>query len=231
MPESIGSTLKQRREARHLSIQQVAEQTRVRMHYLQALENDDLSAIPSMVQARGFLRIYAEFLGLKLEDLSSMSRSNESQSIASTAASPAEALPVSAQANVPASDSRPRLTLFSGLRDRFARHPALEDVSHEPEPSTSPEPQAEPEIFVPVRSHEELPASPEQTHAPEPKKLIVEPDPAVKPARVRKPSSKKTSNKKPVRTKAETKTPMPAKPSKVSAGRQARVKKKIMEFL
>jgi len=221
MTEPIGSTLKQRREARHLSIQQVAEQTRVRMHYLQALENDDLSAIPSMVQARGFLRIYAEFLGLKLEDLSSMSRSNESQSIASTAASP----------NVPASDSRPRLTLFSGLRDRFARHPALEDVSHEPEPSTSPEPQAEPEIFVPVRSHEELPASPEQTHAPEPKKLIVEPDPAVKPARVRKPSSKKTSNKKPVRTKAETKTPMPAKPSKVSAGRQARVKKKIMEFL
>jgi len=222
MTESIGSTLKQRREARHLSIQQVAEQTRVRMHYLQALENDDLSAIPSMAQARGFLRIYAEFLGLKLDDLSSVSRSIESQAITSTAASLAEALPAPAQSNVSASDSRPRPTFFGGLRDRFARRPALEDVSHEPEPSTSSEPQAEPEVFVPVRSHEELPAAPEQTHAPEP---------VVKPARVRKPPSKKTSNKKPVRTKAETKTPKPAKPSKVSAGRQARVKKKITDFL
>ena len=71
MAESIGSTLKQRREARHLSIEQAAEQTRLRKYYLQALENDDLSAIPSMVQARGFLRIYTEFLGLNLDELSS----------------------------------------------------------------------------------------------------------------------------------------------------------------
>src|SRR5271169_2910897 len=171
MTESIGSTLKQRREARHLSIQQVAEQTRVRMHYLQALENDDLSAIPSMVQARGFLRLYAEFLGLKLDELSSGPRSNESESITSTAASPAEALPAPAQSNLPASDSGPRPTFFGGLRDRFARRPALEHVSLEPERSTSSQPQAEPEVFVPVRTHEELPAAPEETHAPEPKSI------------------------------------------------------------
>ncbi len=83
MTESIGSTLKQRREARHLSIEQAAEQTRVRKYYLQALENDDLSAIPSVVQARGFLRIYTEFLGLKLDELSSAMHSTESRALPS----------------------------------------------------------------------------------------------------------------------------------------------------
>jgi cytoskeletal protein RodZ len=69
MNESIGAKLKQARELRRLTLQQVSETTKVRPHYLQALENDDLSAISSVAQARGFLRIYAEFLGLTPADL------------------------------------------------------------------------------------------------------------------------------------------------------------------
>jgi cytoskeletal protein RodZ len=69
MSESIGAKLKQARESRRLTLQQVSETTKVRTHYLQALENDDLSAISSVAQARGFLRIYAEFLGLTPADL------------------------------------------------------------------------------------------------------------------------------------------------------------------
>jgi cytoskeletal protein RodZ len=41
------------------------------------LENDDLSAISSTAQARGFLRIYAEFLGLNVEDLVPVKRPEE----------------------------------------------------------------------------------------------------------------------------------------------------------
>lgn len=69
MEESIGAKLRQARELRRLTLQQVSESTKVRPHYLQALENDDLSAIPSAAQARGFLGIYAGFLRLDLSEL------------------------------------------------------------------------------------------------------------------------------------------------------------------
>ena len=221
MTESSGSTLKQRREARHLSIEQVAVQTRIRAHYLQALENDDLSAIPSMVQARGFLRIYSEFLGLNLDELSSAARSTETKLPASPAASTAEPAAAPAQSNVSASDSQPRSTFFGGLRDRFARRPSVEAMTPEPEPSSPSESESAPEVFVPVRTHEELPSAPEESGQPGPMKL----NPVTKPARVRKASSEKTSTKKPVRTKAEK-----TKSSKTGAGRKARVKKKITKL-
>ena len=219
MAEPIGSTLKHRREARHLSIAQVAEQTRIRPHYLQALENDDLSAIPSMAQARGFLRNYSEFLGLNLDDLSSSARPTESQLPTTAIASLAEPLSAPAPSDVSASNSQPRPTFFGSLRDRFARRPSAEAVAPAPEASIPSE--AEHEVFVPVRTHEELPAAPEESSQPEPTKL----NPVTKPARVRKTSSKKTSTKKPERTKAKT-----TKSSKAGAGRDARVKKKITKL-
>src|SRR5512143_676358 len=69
MEVSIGARLKQAREQRRLTIAEVSEATRVRVHYLQALENDDFTSMPSTAQARGFLRIYAAFLGLDLASL------------------------------------------------------------------------------------------------------------------------------------------------------------------
>lgn len=64
MAESIGQQLRQARQARALTLEEVASATHVRVHYLQALEAGDLGAVPSLAQARGFLRIYAEHLGL-----------------------------------------------------------------------------------------------------------------------------------------------------------------------
>ncbi len=64
--QSIGEQLKQARKARKLTLKQAVQATRIRSYYLEALESDDLSAIPSPVQARGFLRLYAEYLGLNL---------------------------------------------------------------------------------------------------------------------------------------------------------------------
>lgn len=66
MPETLGQRLRQAREERHLALEKVAESTRIRLHYLQALETDDYSLIPSAAQARGFLRNYADFLGIDL---------------------------------------------------------------------------------------------------------------------------------------------------------------------
>jgi cytoskeleton protein RodZ len=69
MTKTIGQRLKIEREEQRLTLEKVFEATRIRVPYLQALEADDLSVLPSPVQARGYLRNYAEFLGLDFESI------------------------------------------------------------------------------------------------------------------------------------------------------------------
>lgn len=69
MPESIGQRLKQTREARYLTLERASEDTRIRILFLQALEADDYSVIPSAAQGRGFLRNYAEYLKLDIDEM------------------------------------------------------------------------------------------------------------------------------------------------------------------
>jgi cytoskeleton protein RodZ len=64
MKDSIGQQLCRTRKERSLTLEQVARETHMRLHYLQALEADDFDSLPSEVQARGFLRTYAGYLGL-----------------------------------------------------------------------------------------------------------------------------------------------------------------------
>jgi cytoskeletal protein RodZ len=69
MTQTIGQRLKVEREAQKLTLEKVFEDTRIRVPYLQALETDELSSVPSPVQARGYLRNYAEYLGLNFQEL------------------------------------------------------------------------------------------------------------------------------------------------------------------
>jgi cytoskeleton protein RodZ len=69
MYTDIGQKLHQARQAKALSIEQASRATRIRAHYLQAIERGDLDALPSLAQARGFLRLYASFLGLDAEEI------------------------------------------------------------------------------------------------------------------------------------------------------------------
>src|SRR5690242_15094692 len=110
MSESVGARLRQARELRKLSIQQVSETTRLRPHYLQALESDDHSAIPSAAQARGFLRLYADFLQLDIADLIPAPPVPEPAAVNETIAS----APV-------ASTAAP--SLWANLLGRFTRRP------------------------------------------------------------------------------------------------------------
>jgi cytoskeleton protein RodZ len=64
MSKSVGQKLRQAREARSLSLEEVSQATYMRASYLQALETGELDGLPSITQARGFLRAYADFLGL-----------------------------------------------------------------------------------------------------------------------------------------------------------------------
>jgi len=69
MNQTLGDQLRQARQERNLSLEQAAEGTRIRVHYLEALETGDFSRLPSKAQARGFLRAYAGFLNLDPERL------------------------------------------------------------------------------------------------------------------------------------------------------------------
>jgi len=66
---TAGSLLKEAREARGLSLEDVAAATRVRVPYLEALEADALHQLPALVYARGYLRTYAGLLELEPEPL------------------------------------------------------------------------------------------------------------------------------------------------------------------
>jgi cytoskeletal protein RodZ len=69
MIKSVGVQLRRAREERELTLSQVARATHIRTHYLQALEEGDFSRMASHVQVRGFLRSYADFLGLNAEEI------------------------------------------------------------------------------------------------------------------------------------------------------------------
>ncbi|MBI5830239.1 MAG: DUF4115 domain-containing protein [Chloroflexi bacterium] len=64
MLEALGATLRAAREARGWTLDEVERVVRIRAKYLAALEAGDLDALPSPLQARGFLRNYAQHLGL-----------------------------------------------------------------------------------------------------------------------------------------------------------------------
>lgn len=61
---NIGSALKAVREHQHLSLESVAEDTRIRRAYLAAIEEGRLEALPSRPFTIGYIRAYARALGL-----------------------------------------------------------------------------------------------------------------------------------------------------------------------
>jgi cytoskeletal protein RodZ len=65
----IGERLRNAREAKGLSLRAVADLTRIRAIDLQALEEERFDQLPGAVYARGFLRTYADALGLDADRL------------------------------------------------------------------------------------------------------------------------------------------------------------------
>jgi Helix-turn-helix domain/RodZ C-terminal domain len=60
----LGSSLREARVRRGVELAQVAAETRIRTRYLQALEDERFELLPGSVYAKGFLRAYADYLGL-----------------------------------------------------------------------------------------------------------------------------------------------------------------------
>jgi cytoskeleton protein RodZ len=69
MYEKIGQELLQARQEQDIPLAQAAEETHIRLHYLEAMEKGDFSQLPSKAHERGFLRAYAEYLEIPPETL------------------------------------------------------------------------------------------------------------------------------------------------------------------
>ncbi len=65
----LGNELRQAREAKEISLAEAEADTRIKEYYLRALETNDWAALPTPVQAQGFLRNYATYLGLDEEQI------------------------------------------------------------------------------------------------------------------------------------------------------------------
>ena len=66
----IGLVLERARKDRGLSLEEAERATKIRKRYLIGLEQDDYTVLPDAVYARGFLKTYANFLGLDGDGLS-----------------------------------------------------------------------------------------------------------------------------------------------------------------
>lgn len=66
---SIGSQLRAAREKKNLTRSQVAAATRMKVQTVEALEDDDYKQIPAPIYAKGFIKSYAELVGLDVKAL------------------------------------------------------------------------------------------------------------------------------------------------------------------
>lgn len=64
MPESFGARLRQQREDKQIALTSIADQTKIKLSLLEALERDDVSHWPSGIFRRAYMRTYAHVIGL-----------------------------------------------------------------------------------------------------------------------------------------------------------------------
>lgn len=69
MTTTLGETLREARQAKGASLEDVEALTKIRAWYVQALEEERHEQLPSPVYVRGFLRNYAIYLGLDPQDV------------------------------------------------------------------------------------------------------------------------------------------------------------------
>lgn len=59
----IGTTLSEARKQKKVSLKKIAQETKISVRYLQALETETYDVFPAEVYLKGFLRNYAQYLG------------------------------------------------------------------------------------------------------------------------------------------------------------------------
>ena len=66
---SVGEELRRERLLRHVTLQEVAEATKISHNQLEALEQNDFARLPGGVYTRNFIRAYAKYIGASEESM------------------------------------------------------------------------------------------------------------------------------------------------------------------
>jgi len=64
MTESIGETLREARHNKKATLEDAERATKIKIETLERLEADEFNALPAPTYTKGFLKLYAEYLGL-----------------------------------------------------------------------------------------------------------------------------------------------------------------------
>lgn len=125
--QTVGVKLRQEREQQKIRLDKIAEDTRINLRYLEAIEADDASALPGEFFYRAFIRQYAKYLGLSPDEL-------ERQISLSFKAEPAAAPTLSGYAEpqarlTQAEEDRQIRALRESLKDKPMRAPQDDGMS------------------------------------------------------------------------------------------------------
>lgn len=69
MNESVGYYLRRTREVREIELEDIAKKTKISIRFLKAIEEGKWDLLPGDVFAKGFIRTYAQYLGLNPEEM------------------------------------------------------------------------------------------------------------------------------------------------------------------
>lgn len=76
---SIGNYLKSNREQKDISLQEIAQKTKININILRALEKNDFDKLPNKAYVKGFVKNYAKTLGLSQEQASDLLENHYTQ--------------------------------------------------------------------------------------------------------------------------------------------------------
>lgn len=77
--KTAGDLLKEKRLLKELTLEDVSRKTKIKVEFLDAIENSDYALLPSATFAKGFLRNYATFLYLNPDTMVAMFRRDFTQ--------------------------------------------------------------------------------------------------------------------------------------------------------
>jgi cytoskeleton protein RodZ len=63
MPATIGEQLRLAREERGIPLREISDQTRISVHFLEAIESNDYKRLPGGIFNRSFVKAYARYVG------------------------------------------------------------------------------------------------------------------------------------------------------------------------
>ncbi len=111
---SFGEKLKQEREKRKITLEEISSYTKISTRMLQALEEDKFNQLPGGIFNKGFVRAYSHFLGL-----------DEDQTVADYLEASGDAPPISTEIVMPDDRSRENEETVSRLEALADESPRL----------------------------------------------------------------------------------------------------------